>query len=90
MFNAYEMYRETYDEPNEDTDKSSDAYKQPNDHEGVPHHKRKNDVFIQKDDVEAPYYPGCTKYTRLSAATVLLKYKVDNNGLFDKRFTELH
>lgn len=84
---AYKMYRDTYDEHDEDTDQSSDAYEQPNDHERVSY-KRKEDVFIQKDVVEAPLYPGCTKYTRLSVATILLKHKVDN-GLSNKSFTEL-
>lgn len=87
MFDAYEIYKDTYDEPSEDADQLSDASEHPNDHERVSH-ERKDDVSLQKDDVEAPLYPGCTKHTRLLAATILLKYKVDN-GLSNKSFTEL-
>ena len=87
MFDAYEIYRDTYDEPSEGADQPSDACENPNDHEKVSHEK-KDDVSLQKDDVESPLYPGCTKYTKLSVATVLLKHKVDNS-LSNKNFTEL-
>ena len=87
MFDAYEIYRDTYHEPSDEANQPSDAYENPNDHERVSH-ERKSDVSLQKDYVEAPFYPGCTKYTRLSAATILLKHKLDN-GLSNKSFTDL-
>ncbi|KAK9270912.1 hypothetical protein L1049_026499 [Liquidambar formosana] len=40
------------------------------------------------EDAETPLYPGCTKYTRLSATVVLYKHKAIN-GLSDKSFNEL-
>lgn len=87
MFDAYEIYKDTYHEPSDNANQPSDAYENPNDHERVSH-ERKGDVSVQKDDVKAPIYPGCTKYTRLSTATILLKHKVDN-GLSNKSFTDL-
>ncbi|KAM2724269.1 hypothetical protein EV1_027109 [Malus domestica] len=45
--------------------------------------------FKQKvEEVEAPLYEGCTKYTKLSATVVLYKIKA-SNGATDKLFDEL-
>lgn len=41
-----------------------------------------------KSDSKEPLYPGCTKFTRLSAVLRLLNVKA-RNGWTDKSFTEL-
>ena len=37
---------------------------------------------------ESPLYPGCTEYTRLSAAVLFYKHK-SVHGLSDKSFSDL-
>ena len=51
--------------------------------------ERREGEFTQLlEDGETPLYPGCTKYTKLSATVVLFKHKAVN-GITDKAFTEL-
>ncbi|KAK9209021.1 hypothetical protein WN944_001382 [Citrus x changshan-huyou] len=40
MFDAYEIYRDTYHEPSDNANQPSDAYENPNDHERVSHEKK--------------------------------------------------
>lgn len=48
-----------------------------------------DNAFRKKlEEAEAPLYPSCSKYTKMSTITTLYKHKV-TNGLSDKAFNEL-
>ena len=59
-----------------------------------PLEERRNEEFKESlEDAKAPLYPGCTKYTKLSALVALYKHKVVNgwsNKSFDGLLEMLH
>ncbi|KAK2654991.1 hypothetical protein Ddye_008043 [Dipteronia dyeriana] len=75
MLDTNRMFRDVYDY---------------GDNDGGTSQNRKEEDFAQKqEDAEYPIYPGCTKYTRLSAVEVVLFNHKTANGLSDKSFSEL-
>lgn len=59
-----------------------------------PLEERRNEEFKESlEDAKTPLYPGCTKYTKLSAFVALYKHKVVNrwsNKSFDGLLEMLH
>ncbi|PON37638.1 hypothetical protein PanWU01x14_318620 [Parasponia andersonii] len=76
MANTYRMYRDVYFDDGNDMNVDNTS-------------ERKEEEFRSTlKDVEVPLYPGCMKYTKISALVVLYKHKAMHN-LSDIGFEEL-
>ncbi|KAK9282930.1 hypothetical protein L1049_011155 [Liquidambar formosana] len=74
MLESYQMYKDVYFQ--------DDNVVEPT-HEG-----QEADFANLVQDAETPLYPGCKKYTKMSATVTLFKHKAAN-GLSEKSFNEL-